>query len=312
MSRGPSRRPAGQRGAQHAQLRLSLQLRGLRWPAPPCVDRPQGHLHETGWPAASTGDPPALPQGSGSPLDSPCPAAPGAPACRASVLPALAGWPWALALCGCPPPPRVRTGAFRPERQVESSLNWGFTPGEALLLLPLPPDARRRPAREQGKPAASTPRRAVSAAPRGTRGAAQTHAQPRGPRAQALEARPAPRACQGHLPGTSLGLTRDRVSSGASKGHPQLRPASPQLRSPALVWVFSHRVRLKGVLWLRPWILPFSDNCCLIMNCLFDELGARGGVKTNPVEETEVAMGASTRPPPGVFARPHVVKDVPS
>lgn len=49
---------------------------------PPRVDRPQDHLPETGWPAASTGDPPALPQGSGSPLDSPHAAAPGAPACR--------------------------------------------------------------------------------------------------------------------------------------------------------------------------------------------------------------------------------------
>ena len=205
---------------------------------------------------------------------------------------------------GAPRPPRVRTGAFRPERQVESSLNRGFTPGEALLLLPPPPDVRQRPARDQGKPAAATPRRAVLAAPRGTRGAARTHTQPWGPRAQALEARPAPRACRGHLPGTSLGLTRDRVSSGASKAHPQLRPAGPQRWSPALVWVFSHRVLLKGVLWLRPWILPFSDNCCLIMNCLFDELGARGGVKTNPVEETKVTMGASTRPPPGRFLPP--------
>ena len=40
------------------------------------------------------------------------------------------------------------------------------------------------------------------------------------------------------------------------------------------------------------------------MNCLFDELGARGGVKTNPVEETKVTMGASTRPPPGRFLPP--------
>lgn len=44
-----------------------------------------------------------------------------------------------------------------------------------------------------------------------------------GPGGAGLRGRPAPRACRGRLPGTSRGPTRARVSSGASKAHPQLR-----------------------------------------------------------------------------------------
>ena len=119
---------------------------------------------------------------------------------------------------GAPRPPRVRTGAFRPERQVESSLNRGFTPGEALLLLPPPPDVRQRPARDQGKPAAATPRRAVLAAPRGTRGLPE-HTRSRGTPGH-RPWRPAP------PPGPAAGTCQAPALASPGTGCPQ-GPAKP-------------------------------------------------------------------------------------
>ena len=59
--------------------------------------------------------------------------------------------------------------------------------------------------------------------------------------------------------------------------------------------------------WPLSPVPPQAMLLCLPGTCglsIFDELGARGGVKTNPVEETKVTMGASTRPPPGRFLPP--------
>lgn len=169
----------------------------------PCVDHLQGHLHETGRPAASAGDPPALPQGSGHPLDSPRPAAPGAPACTAPALPVLVGWPqaphevWEL-----PAPPGADWGLQTREAGGELPKpglhTWG---GLCCHFLCLQTRGGGQPV--VGNPVAATPRRAVLAA-LGHAGGLPEHTQPWGP---------APRACPPPRPGSAQGPAKPTCSS---------------------------------------------------------------------------------------------------
>lgn len=99
----------------------------------PCVDRLQGHLREAGQPAASAGSPPALPPGVWAPSGQPLSGCSRATACGAPALPVLAGWPQAPRAVWVLPARREQTGAFRPERQVETSLSRDFTPGEGFV-----------------------------------------------------------------------------------------------------------------------------------------------------------------------------------
>lgn len=76
----------------------------------PCVDQLQGHLREAGRPAASAGGPPALPQGSERPLDSPCPAAPGPLPAGPQRCLCWRGGHRPLMQCGCSLPAGSRLG----------------------------------------------------------------------------------------------------------------------------------------------------------------------------------------------------------
>lgn len=197
---------------------------------PPCVHHLQGHLRETGRPTASAGDPPALPQGSGRPLDSPRPAAPGAPACRAPALPAPAGWPQApRAVWMLPAPPGADWGLQTREAGGELPKpglhTWG---GLCCHFLCLQTRGGGQPV--MGNPVAATPRRAVLAALGGAvAGGLPEHTRSRGA--------PPP----GPAPHPGQGLLRGRQSPHAAQTRQQERGARrpPTLGSSPGLSVFS-------------------------------------------------------------------------